>query len=705
MADLLFLTRGGSSPRNKPRVYFTAHDEDRAAFFDVLTQEIFKTQNCVVYYHEPGDEAIDEERAQDLGRMNLFVIPVTTKLLTRESGVQAEVDFALDRHIPILPIMMEEGLEAVYPRLFGDLQFLDRTLRDSTTRPYPEKLADYLSAVLVGDEVAQRVRDAFDAYIFFSYRKKDRKYADQIMRLIHKSEFCRNMAIWYDEYLVPGKEFPESIREAFDKSDLFTLMVTPSLLEEGNYVMTTEYPMAHGVKPIFPVAAQPTDREAMCAKYDGLPEWADAGDEDGFLRALDGRVRTLALERRPDSPEHDFLMGLAYLTGIDVEVDHKRAVALITSAAEAELPEAIVKLISMYEHGEGVQRDYRATLPWYEKMAAIREREWQAQPEEGSEAYVCALCSWGDAVRNVGDPDGALAVFRRHLAVCRQLAEETGTVEARQYLGVSYNRLGNVCQAEGRPSEARAYYEKAQATMEQLAEETDAVEDRQNLSRSYCCLGDICLAEGQPSEARAFFEKFHAISEQLAEETGTVQARRDLNTAYGCLGNECLDEGRLPEARAYYEKALTLSEQLAEETGTVKDRRELCVAYNYMAGQYYKEKQLREARAYYEKALAVAQQLAEETGTVQDRQALSFTYGSLGSVCWDERNVTKSLAFFKKGQAIVEELDVQLGTKETRSDKFWIKMILLLISITRPFIAVNRFVRKIFGSTKKPPEG
>ena len=50
------------------------------------------------------------------------------------------------------------------------------------------------------------------------------------MRLIHKNEFCRDIAIWYDEFLTPGENFNDAIKEALQKSGLFVLTVTPNLV-------------------------------------------------------------------------------------------------------------------------------------------------------------------------------------------------------------------------------------------------------------------------------------------------------------------------------------------------------------------------------------------------------------------------------------------------------------------------------------------
>ena len=43
-----------------------------------------------------------------------------------------------------------------------------------------------------------------------------RRYAQELMRLIHKNEFCRDIAIWYDEYLTPGEDFNQEIAAALE---------------------------------------------------------------------------------------------------------------------------------------------------------------------------------------------------------------------------------------------------------------------------------------------------------------------------------------------------------------------------------------------------------------------------------------------------------------------------------------------------------
>jgi hypothetical protein len=252
--------------------------------------------------------------------------------------------YAREHHIPVLPIMMEPSLDAIYAleKNFGELQYLDPNARDLTAIGYEEKLKKHLEAILVSDEVAKRVRAAFDAYIFLSYRKKDRHYANELMKRIHANPEYRDIAIWYDEFLTPGESFRANIEKMMRDSKLFALLVTPNLLEEPNYVMTHEYPDAKKAgMDILPAEMEETDKAELCAKYEAIPPCVNAADEEILRDRLAETLCKIAISANNTDPEHNFFIGLAYLDGIDVEVDHERALSLITFAAERGAVEAI----------------------------------------------------------------------------------------------------------------------------------------------------------------------------------------------------------------------------------------------------------------------------------------------------------------------------------------------------------------------------
>jgi len=268
MATFKVETKNKVDIDKKPRVYFTCHPEDFEKHFKKICDDIFKTHDCAIYYTEDMTDVIaEDEKETDLGRNNLFVIPVTFKLLTTPNrAMDEDIPYALKEHIPVLPIMMEPGIDKFYskPDKFGELQYLNPYSSDLTEISYEEKLKKYLESVLVSNKLAKRIREAFDAYIFLSYRKKDRKYANELMRLIHSNPECRDIAIWFDEFLTPGESFKDNIEEIMDDCKLFTLLVTPQLLEKDidddgkerdNYVLSTELPLARKKKKV-PISLQ-----------------------------------------------------------------------------------------------------------------------------------------------------------------------------------------------------------------------------------------------------------------------------------------------------------------------------------------------------------------------------------------------------------------------------------------------------------------
>lgn len=435
---LKYKTRGDSSPKGKPHVFFACHPLDFDLCFQKLTNDILEKQNCAIWYL-PDYDCMDELLLKDdLALMQLVIVPITENLLIHDSYVSNIVlPYAVEKHIPICPIVYEENLspllshkgqlQSVYVSLFGDSQYLDRDNKDSTAIPYYEKLSSYLSKVLLGDELAQKIRAAFDAYIFMSYRKKDRKYAQKLIRLIHKNEFCKNIAIWYDEFLVPGEGFNQAISDALQNSDLFALVVTPNLVNETNYVMTTEYPMAQETnKPILPVEMVMTDKEVLKEKFDGLPDCINVSKNTDFVTGLKSIIKKVALRENVGTPEHKFFLGLAYLNGIDVEIDIEIGITNIEAAAQDGLPEAMDQLASIYRFGIGTASNYDKAIYWQSHLVeAYMEQYKQNHTPENAAIYSKALYELGEIYESNNITNQAIATFLR--------LEEFYTTEKRNF--------------------------------------------------------------------------------------------------------------------------------------------------------------------------------------------------------------------------------------------------------------------------------
>lgn len=529
MAKMLCRTKGNASPKGKPRVYFTCHPEDFDRYFEKICQDIFKTHDCAIYYTEDMAAVIEErDKATDLESNNLFVVPVTFRLLsTPNRGMDSDIPFALEKHIPVLPFMMESGLDEIFSCKFGQLQYLNLFTNDETEISYEEKLKKHLESVLISDEMAQLVRSAFDAYIFLSYRKKDRRYANQLMRLIHSYPQCRDIAIWYDEFLTPGEDFRDNIEKILHNSKLFTLLVTPNLLEEPegkpNFVMGEEYPAAHrsGI-PVLPAEMEETDKVLLGEKYEGLPACLKPNEEAFRTRLLE-LASSISTGKHNNDPMHIFLMGLAYFDGIDVETDRERGLQLITEAAEMDLPAAMVKLSGLYENGIDTLPDYRKAAYWCERLLAHHCKH------SGEEAPITvttmhALASMYDKLQEYYQ---AQLLTEKVYALSRKLYGDTDqrTRNALGDLAVLYAQRGNYAKAEELQKQAIKAMPTSDWTREMLT-------DIANLAGIYA-------RQGHNEKALALKRQVYEQRSKLlgSDHVDTLNSLKNLSASYKDLGD------------------------------------------------------------------------------------------------------------------------------------------------------------------------
>ena len=396
MVKTLCITRDNTTPKGKPRVMFTCHPKDFDVSFEKIAKDIFTTHDCAIYYTEDMSAELDDQDMETyLNRCNLIVIPITSNFLRFESRAK-DLDFpyAIQNGIPVLPILMEQGVEELYAshELFFDIQYLTPFSTDSTEIPYEEKLIKYLDTVLISEEMGRRIRAAFDAYIFLSYRKKDRYFANELMRMIHSNPECQNIAIWFDEFLIPGESFSDAIHVMLEKSELFTLLVTPHLLEKridqtgeesDNYILSVELPLAKRKgKKILAAEMEQTDKEAL--EKNDIFDCVDARNEAEFRSRLLQSISRIATAPDDNSPEHNFLIGLAYLDGVDVEVNREKGIQLIQSVAEAGFEEAMHMMGHIYQMGKGVPKSYYRAKEWYKKYLESKLINTNCAEEIGS---------------------------------------------------------------------------------------------------------------------------------------------------------------------------------------------------------------------------------------------------------------------------------------------------------------------------------
>lgn len=651
-------TQENTSPKGKPRVYFTCHPEDFNRYFLPTCEALFRARDCAVYNTWDLSSPIpQEELATDIGSNHLLVVPVTSRLLSQPNrAMDEDIPYALQARIPVLPIIMETGLDSIYsrPDKFGELQYLSPISKDDTQIKYIEKLKKYLESVFFDDTQLKQIREAFSAYIFLSYRKKDRRYANELMRLIHSNPRYRDIAIWYDEFLSPGASYQESITKALEDSRLFALVVTPSLLEEPegkpNYVMSTEYPTAQRLgKPILPVEMKYTDEAALTEKYPGIPERLDYFNDAQFQKRLFDALDQIAVTENND-PMHLYLVGLAYLMGIDVEVDRARGMELIKKAAKLGLPDAMDKLFTVFNGSKGVQPDYQEAAYWAEQLVDYFQKN---HGPEDPRTLSC-MNNLSAAYGNLGKHQESLLLQEQVYSLTGKLMgeEDPQTLIARNNLAVAYSE-------QGRYQDALPLYEKSCSILRNIHgeenEQTLAV--KMNLAYTYGMLKRyeeaIKLSEktytqsckilglthpntlkllnhmsiiyydsGREKDGIALQERVYALRQQALGERhpDTLTSMNNLAVYYGW-------DGKLKKALELAKKNHTLQTQILGE-----NHPDTLSALQNVAGLYEEMDRRQKAVNLREKLWKQQEKLLGEAhrDTMKNMDALGTLYGSMG---------------------------------------------------------------------------
>ena len=692
---LNYKTRGMSDPKGKPKVYFSCHPEDFAEAFPLVTEDLLNHANCSVWFDADMDETSSEELEDILKEMQLVVFAVTSKFIHENNRAKdLELPLALKNHIPVLPVMLENGLGYEFSNNCAKIQVVPKYGTDPTAIPYDEVLQTFLDSVLVGDELADKVRDAFDAYVFLSYRKKDRKHAQRLMRLIHENPQFRDIAIWYDEFLVPGEGFNEAIKDAFQKSTLFAMAVTPHLEEAGNYVMRVEYPMARDRRSensgfeIVPVEMyEPEDGEEgkdwridqsrlkgqKDFRYQEITDLQDEHRKQEMQQSFLDALTRIAKKNNDGSAQHRFFIGLAYLNGIDVEINQERALGLIRSAAEDPDPctEATAKLADMYLNGEGVERDPKQAVFWQEKLADQFKAAYDEchDPDEHKgygTAYFKALRKLSDMYRDSGNTEAAVSTSGKALSFSDELEQEVGIREQRRDKALILNQLGSLYRETGDLAAAQDCFTKACSIYEKQAYEIGTGRARRDLSISYERLGDICRKKNDLAGAELYYQKTREIREQLLQANASAERRRDYSAVLTKLGNVRRSAKQYDEATDYYRKALSLDKILAEEVKSPQAWDDYGVSLVKMGDVYRAENRIDDAADCYEKACAVFRKNAEETGSLFFRGHLTDGYGKLAGLKKDpeEKQEEEAVSITVTKGSVWEEMSLVRASLE-----------------------------------------
>ena len=358
-----------SGSKKKIKIYLSYYKEDIEEA-KALARRILEKNDAIIYFrdYELYPEVDYEDLLRLISHLQVVVFCITDKYLSspNNESYEKEFEYIKENNIPYLPIINSEELVNEYTKKFGDIQYLNINQNDVTAIGVDKKLQDYFNLYIIKDEEYLLAKSAFKYKIFLSYRKKDRVYALDIIDVIHSDENCRNIAIWYDEFLVTGDDFQRSINEKLGESAALLLVVTPNLINEENYVKTVEYKYAYDHQMlVIPVIGKETDVEELKRQFIGIPELIK---KENASNKVDGSIER---EKSELDANANFALGIAYLFGVEVEINRKIALEYLLRAAVLNHYNALNFLAKIYRTGNGVVKNFDKAQDYEEKLLTL----------------------------------------------------------------------------------------------------------------------------------------------------------------------------------------------------------------------------------------------------------------------------------------------------------------------------------------------
>ncbi|MCD8068547.1 MAG: toll/interleukin-1 receptor domain-containing protein [Lachnospiraceae bacterium] len=579
-------------PNGKPAVYFSCHPADLDLYLDAVADGLLRFQNFAVWYTD-ADIPFGEIEPF-LSAMCLFVVPVTKNLLTSESrAVCEELTYAKENRIPILPLMMEPGLEQLYRDTFGNIQYISFSPKTAEDSRHLEK---YLSVMFSGDEISEKIHDAFGIKVFLSYRKKDFRHVLKLERQIHQYPEFGHVEFWYDDYLTPGEDFEDSIIGAICKCDLFLLIVTPSILEQGNYVLLKEYPLAKAMgKPVLAVRMAETDKKELGRVYGENLSLVNPEKEKEFFRELFSRLEgCIQREMQNETPERKYFRGLGYYTGTLVERNPQKGLQYIQEAVGAGLPDPVNRLSQIYQYGN--ERDLpRAAALKKQYIEILRQNSGVADFAYAGEfldyGKLCASPSTDDPNRSVmTDMQGAQEAFQKVVEIAARPENEKNISKWRQMLLSSYRYLAKISEIQDNKEDALRYADlRVEIAREAYANSSDINYLREMFDGLYTC---IRFAHGVDEKIYYSKERCNA-AEKIADISGEDDDIDRFYTSLSRIAGLYKARNDLGKEEECYHAILKLSPQAVSRKREYQryaylKLADLCIRKNdpYMEGHY-----------------------------------------------------------------------------------------------------------------------
>lgn len=613
---LEYVTRGHTSAVGKDKVFFVSHPEEQTEYFEYVKKILFHRQNLALFY-EDGQGEPENWWEEEYG-IQLVVVAVTRRFCLEENNEGRKMlDMAKKYHIPVCPIAFERGILPLFDEKIGSYQCLFAGTQEETEKNFYQKLNDFLSQVMDDEQMNEMIRkNAFDFNLFISYRKKNRGYVNQLTKIMHDRTELRGISYWYDEDLMPGLDYNEEIDQAIKESDAVVLIITPSIIEEDNYVKRIEYQQANAYgKKIIPFMFEDTDMDALREGFPGI-QIQDVIRKEDIGRYFDYLEAEVYSRRMGEiGVNQSYYLGLAYLKGVGVEKNRRWGIEFLTVASQSGVP-AMKKLVEVYSSTRGTKGDRQKAIYWQSILVQERKRLFEEkQDRESLLDFLHSIYVWGTLHQEDENYQQAIELFRDFMRISKQYnlasedmirvcmelykychiagEEETaasylyqiielvaGCVEARGYFGelesralyFAYIGSGDIMKEQGRYDKAGQCYQLAYNRAEDNGKKFETMDTLSDLAEVNSRLGLLLETVGKEFQNAAYLRKASGYLVEAAErlrqvykETMTVHNLLNLRQNFMDAGRICYEVSDYETAGGYLQETIETCDTLREQ--------------------------------------------------------------------------------------------------------------------------------------------
>ena len=633
--------RGTVIPKEAQRV-FLCYDGCDTAGRDAIISDLFSVESevdFIVPYLENYADIDENELSYEISEAQALVIWVTPEMLeaAMSGKLPLEYDVAQKEKTPIIPILRYNSIFDDFNNTFGKIHCItkpyDDKFEDEQNKEYKTNLKAQIEKYLTSEEMVKLINEkAFTGSIFVGYRKHEREEAIRFMKTFHDLEGCVSISIRYDNFLTAGKEFNKEIEEIIrdDKTLALALAVTPDLATEGNYVQSTEYPLAQKIrKPVIPVEMKETSHSQFDEYFPNADKPIRLEDTVSLQVAIHGKLNKTAFVKELDN-ERAYLLGIAYLKRINVEKDFDRALHLLSFATEGNTVTSIKaanQLASIYMNGIEISINYDKALYWYKKTLAICKNVLGKEHADTATTY--------NNIALVYDSQGyypkALEWYQKASTTFENVlgSEHTDTA-------ITYNNIAYIYNSQGDYSDALEWYQKAlDIDKKKLGEEhINTAITYNNIATVYYNCGDYSMALEQYQRVLSIREKV------LARE------HPDIAAIYNNIASIYYRQGDYLKALEWYLKALAIREKALG-----KEHPDTAVTCNNIAGIFDNQGDYPKALEWHQKALDIREKILGK-----DHPDTAATYNNIARVHDSQGNYPKALEWYQKALVIREKV-------------------------------------------------